>query len=174
MSDLKGKRVGIFAMDPGQTTGLAVGAVTLKGSSQEIFERDPLRVLQIECWDPDAAYDRNEVKGVSRIAGLFYSCRRKWEREGIDYHEQFLVYEDFNLRGQVGSTDRSGISPVRVIYLLMGMLHEVPVHWVPQQPSMAKTRWTNDRLRRAGLWTVGLEHGRDATRHAALWVTQQF
>lgn len=34
-----------------------------------------------------------------------------------------------------------------------------------QQPSVAKSAFTDERLRRAGLWVIGHEHARDAMRH---------
>lgn len=37
-----------------------------------------------------------------------------------------------------------------------------------QQPGSAKQAFTDDRLRRAGLWIVGHEHARDAMRHLCL------
>jgi len=42
---------------------------------------------------------------------------------------------------------------------------EIPI--TLQEPSAAKTAWSNERLRAAGLWTPAKDHAQDATRHAA-------
>ncbi len=170
---LRGERVGIFAMDPGRTTGLAVGTPTLRGSTQEIFDRDPLEVFQIDCNDQTVHPTLAEREGSAEIAREYLAITAEWVIDGVEPSKIFFVYEDFILNRQDPSYDREGISPVRVTSLVMGLLYKYNVMWVPQQPSDAKSRWTNDRLRRANLWTPRLEHGRDATKHAALWVVKQ-
>lgn len=152
------KKIGIFAMDPGTTTGLAYGIVSI-GPSEEMFKKNPFKVEQVDCLDEQA--------GARIIADKFMQFTEKCN--GKASHCEF-VYEDFILRAGKGhSSARSGLSPVRVTALIQGMLDEHEwIQWVAQQPADAKARWTNDRLKKSGLWTVGLEHGRDATRHAAL------
>lgn len=168
-----GERVGILALDPGRTTGCCIATVTLKGSVKEIFERDPPGVFEINCNDQRVNPIKAEVHGAREIAGEWLEATAEWTIEGIPTTNQFLVYEDFILNRRNVNFDRSGISPARVMSLVMGMLIKYDPQYVPQQPGQAKQRWTSDRLRSSGLWTVGLDHGRDATRHAALWVVGQ-
>lgn len=170
---LQGERVGLFSIDPGRTTGVAMGDVLLKGSTKEIFDRNPLGVFHIGCENHLVPEIFSEVEGSQEIAKEWLDLTSEWTLDGIPTTHQFFIYEDFILNRQSQSYERSGISPVRVMSLVMGMLVKYKVNYVPQQPSLAKQRWNNDRLRRANLWTVGLEHGRDATRHAALFVSRQ-
>lgn len=170
---MAGERVGVFAVDPGRTTGCAMAEITLKGSTQEIFNRDKLEVFEVDCNDQRVHPILTEVSGAKQIAAEYLDASSDWTLNGIPTSHQFLVFEDFILNRQKPSYKREGLSPVRVMSLVQGMLVKYPINYVPQQPGEAKGRWTNDRLRRSDLWTPRLEHGRDATRHAALWVVKQ-
>lgn len=167
-----GDRVGLFAIDGGGTTGVAYGTATLRGSTKEVFERDPLTVEEIDCWDVDTHGSRAHEKGCIEICALYQECVADWILKGIGYDHHFFIYEDFMLRGQVGSLDRRGILPLAINNWCMGFLADYKTNWVAQTPEQAKSRWNNDRLKRSGLWTRGKQHGRDATRHAALWVAK--
>lgn len=169
----QGERVGIFSNDPGRTTGCLLATITLEGTVKEIFERDPPGVFQIDCNDQRVEPQYAEHRGSKEIAEEWLEATAEWTLDGIPTTNQFFIYEDFVLNRKPGSYDRAGLSPVRVMSLVQGMLIKYRPQYVPQQPSLAKQRWTNDRLRTAGLWTPRLEHGRDATRHAALWVGLQ-
>jgi hypothetical protein len=165
-TDYGGDRVGLFTMDPGTTTGITWSSPVLKGSVKEIFDRDTLTVDEVDCHD--------EREGAKVIAETFKEQMFHWQTElQIPTSHIFFVYEDFVLYpNKKHSPEREGLSPVRITSLVEGMLVMEPINWVPQMAHLAKQRFTNDRLRRADLWTVGLEHGRDATRHAGLWVAR--
>ena len=45
--------------------------------------------------------------------------------------------------------------------------------YIEQSPSDAKTFADNDKLRRVGWYQVGMEHARDAARHALLYATRR-
>lgn len=172
---LEGERIGLFSMDPGQTTGLAYTDLTMKGSTKEIFDRDPLVLKHVSCWDDEAEKDREEIHGSALIAKQFLNQAAQWNLRGIGWNRIYFVYESFTLLGTPGTTARSGISPVRVTNTVMGLLYKYPVIWVPQTPAMAKQSIPNNRLRTLGLWREGmgtkkLVHASDATRHAALFV----
>lgn len=169
-----GERVGIFCIDGGRTTGVCADTVTVRGTVKEIFARDPPSVWQIDCNDQTVHPTRAEVKGAVEIAEEWLAWTAEWTLDGIPSTQQFFVYEDFVINRNPRSWDREGVSPIAVNKLVMGLLYKYPVQWVPQQPSEALTRWTDARLRKSGLWTPGLEHGRVATKHAALWIVKQF
>lgn len=166
------KPFGLFAIDPGTTTGVAYcpEPIELIGSVKEIFGRHKLVVDHMQC--PLADDGTNELAGALEIADLFLGLRNDWiKRYKIPGQNIFFIYEDFILRpGKNHSSDRSGLSPVRIVAHIQGALSNKSVNYLPQQPALAKGSFTNERLRRFGLWTVGKEHGRDATRHLALAV----
>lgn len=102
--------------------------------------------------------DAGEVVQVRQVAGLL-----------DNYPSAALVIEDFQLR--TSSKDREALSADRLRLAIMAeeILHgggRVPFL---QTPSDAKTTVTDDRLRRAGLYFPGMDHARDAGRHAALF-----
>lgn len=167
-----GERVGLFCIDGGRTTGVCAGAVTLEGNVREICDRDPLAVWQIDCNDQTVHPTRAEIAGSVEIAKEWLEFTAEWLLDGIPSTRHFFIFEDFVINRQPKSWDREGISPVRVNNTVMGLLYKYPVQWVAQQPSTALTRWTDDRLKRSNLWTPGLEHGRVATKHAALWISE--
>lgn len=174
MGKLRNQRVGLFAVDPGTTTGVATAAVTLRGSTKEIFERDPLETYEVKCSDPRSPQPQtSELAGAAQMAQMFRDACHDWTAEDIPATRHFLIIEDFNLRGKPGSLDRTGLSPVRVTSALLGMLYGFPKAVVFQQPEQAKSRWTTPRMKNSGLWVVGSEHKRDATRHAALFVVKK-
>lgn len=171
-TSLAGERVGLFTMDPGQTTGITWSTPLLKGTIKEIFDRDVITVDEVSCLDPDVPDILTERSGVKVIAETYREQQAEWILAGIPTTRHFFVYEDFVLAPGHHSSERSGLSPVRVTSLLQGMLVTDQINWVAQSPSMAKSTITNDRLRRWDIWTRGMVHGRDATRHAALWCRQ--
>lgn len=84
---------------------------------------------------------------------------------------EFVLYEDFLLRGQVKSTAREGLSPVHVTAMLYGMVPlALPwsVRWEKQLASVAKPVMGDDRLRTKGLYVRG-PHARDAVRHGVVY-----
>lgn len=171
--DLRGERVGLFTMDPGRTTGITVSTITLEGSVEEIFERDPLFADEVNCWAQDVPEFLCEIEGAKVICETYQQAQFHWlveERIGVNRH--FFVSEDFVLNRQPGSYERHGISPARVLSLCMGMLVKQEIQWVVQQPSLAM-QINNPRLRNYGLWERGdskTPHAVDAKRHAVAWV----
>lgn len=169
---MAGERVGIFCMDPGRTTGLMWATITLEGSTQEVFERDPPKFRQVDCRDLTVDPEFTELAGALEIASLFAELQAEWILENIGFPNQFFVYESFDLRGPIGSTKREGISPVRVTSIIHGMLFASKHKWVSYSASTAKSTITDQRLKNFGLWFPGKKHSRDAARHGATWVRQ--
>ena len=89
------------------------------------------------------------------------------ERLGVDR----WVIEDFillpaSVKGGMNSA-RSGLSSVRVSCALYTVLRTMgwddeEIYW--QQPSVM-TVINSERLKNAGMWVVGSEHARDASKH---------
>ena len=171
-TSLKGERVGLFTMDPGTTTGITWSTPLLKGSTKEIFERDPITVDHVECWDTNVPAIENEVSGAKTIAETYRECQAEWILAGIPYTMHYFVFEDFVLGPGTHNSERSGLSPVRVTSLIQGMLVNDVMNWQAFSPSVCASTVTNDRLRRWNLWTPGMVHGRSATRVAAVWVRE--
>lgn len=88
--------------------------------------------------------------------------------------EDFLLRQDVNGKGKVGSVARSGLSPARISTALMAWLEimewdaSVGVQFKLQSASNAKGVFTDVRLKDAGGWIRGAEHARDAMRHVLL------
>lgn len=171
--------VAVMAVDPGGTTGVAWGVYDLAGGAI-----------------PDILA-AGEMTGSAQVTGAEEWQAAKIVEHWVDFEmfarhkfgaEPLLVFEDFILRVGHGSSERSGLSPVRITSLVYGLLlgHHVGtaapwgedaweaarrsqmIPWKLQQPSAAKSFATKDRLKRWGLWTVGQQHARDAWRHLAL------
>lgn len=169
----RGKRVGIFAVDPGSTTGIAYGIVTMKGDTKEILA-DKLTVAHVDCHDQRVPPQLAEQTGIHGLEEFFVKWNKFCMGKHIPVNRRYLIIEDFVLRETgIGSTNREGLSPVRVTSGLLALITGWGGNIVFQSASDAKGSMPNDRLRSAGLWVRGLEHGRDAVRHAATWVRRQ-
>jgi hypothetical protein len=78
-----------------------------------------------------------------------------------------IVCESFENRGQSAAV----FAPVEYIGVIrmFCQMSKCEVYW--QNAATGKAFWTDDKLRRAGLYLPGLKHARDATRHYAYWRT---
>lgn len=168
----------IMTVDPGKTTGTAFGlfnmerARTIEGLMRRAIRKKALIVGQIAM--PEGA---DEQFWNVRQGALLFREWLKFKQLAFDYGVPIpnilLVIEDFQLRQR--SAD---LSPVEVTNAFLAHLAGVSNTWAAmslgtqgiifQSASEAKTYATDERIRRWGLWTVGKEHGRDATRHLAL------
>lgn len=141
----------LFAIDPGEKTGVAI-------------------------WDDEAkTLVTHEVvtiddEGIDELVKLIDTWGPK-----------LLIVEDFVLRPSgIQSTARSGLSPVRITSLLMGFLRGRALNnedaYCPaielQMPAQAKGFATNERLKRWGWWVKGSAHKRDAVRHLLLYASK--
>lgn len=171
---------GILAMDPGTTTGLAWGLIKLDEqddmNSFQVVQRDLKMVSQVPADEGDDFWTE-EFNAAKVIANKWLDLQFRWNMMGISYQRMFFVFEDFVLRpGHQHSSVRTGLSPVRITALVMGMLagHSPLPNYVPQQPGTAMSKATNDRLKANKLWIPGMPHGMDALRHLCLWVSNNF
>lgn len=171
-------------IDPGDTTGIAFW-----DDDQESL----LYVEQVDSWALFADH-RGQMWGADPHLSL---AVEQLVRLIVEYQPDVIVIEEFTLRLPASSSDRSGLSPVRVISMLDVWLTEVLVadegtevaEWMQgvleggglrfQQPS-EKSVMTDARLRKRGWWITpksgktasgsggGGPHVRDAARHIAV------
>lgn len=151
-----GKLYKVVSFDPGGTTGWAVFCVqfdAMRNIEGKILNRIPY-------WNA-GEFTGDENKQVDEMLGLVQA----WD-------DAKIVMEDFVLRKF--SMLRDLLAPVRVISAFTYGLHAVSDsrQIILQQPSLAMTTITDDRLRRLGYWTPlsGQPHARDAVRHSITWL----
>lgn len=179
--------VGVMAVDPGGTTGVAWGVhnVRRKGIKEVLASGRRYGTAEATGGEPYQAAKIVEI--WNWFAGM---C-------GRHRIPCTLVFEDFVLRPRTSgaSAARSGLTPVRITELVRGMLIAQAGmlregvagdglgepgfifacdigadQIVLQQPSNAKSFATNDRLKRWGVYEKGSDHKRDAMRHLALYL----
>lgn len=173
------ERFAIMAVDPGETTGVARAflnakrAETTQALLRRAVRKGALSVDEVRC---DAASPG--PKGESAVQGAkLYAMWRDFQFKAnvelsIPYGAIHLVIEDFQLRQRSAELWPVEVRAAFIAYLRgesgawSGIVREDCLYF--QQPSQAMTYATNERLKRWGVWTVGKEHGRDATRHLAL------
>lgn len=159
----------VIAIDPGETTGWAMWNVypeALCDPNEKILSNIHLWTHgQVECverFDNDEFEDKgvafvneSEAIGVAELVSLL----RNWDSATV-------VIESFILRQQ--RKDSSLLSPVRISAALSQWLWQQRRSYFIQQPSLAKTTATDDRLKKWGLYhrSGGMIHARDADRHA--------
>lgn len=147
----------VLGYDPGGTTGWAAVDVP----SQAIWgDWSILDTMQFE---------------VGQIGGPDATQARAIGQQLV-VHNGPIVIEDFILRKFTRSRDL--LAPVRMtarIEQMVEMLREfspdkpeLPIF--KQQPSLAMTTCTDDRMRRWGIWTPGRPHANDALRHVVTFL----
>lgn len=161
-----------IAFDPGGTTGWSVTSVEL-----DAIEDPDVRILDsITHWSA-GEFTGPEHDQVDQMLELV----DEWADDAD------IVMEKFILR--MMSMDPALLSPVRIGYMFEYGLRtgsscrrskrtgqpERADNIIWQQPSLAMTTMTDDRLRSIGLWipTAGKPHARDATRHTLTWLRRK-
>lgn len=165
---------GIFAVDPGGATGVAMGVFnTAARTVDQAFE---------QMVNPQSlTLEGGELQQSLEIVRQYQLFKRQCVNEGLlppDAVE--LVMEDFQLRpGRHAGNE--GLSPHAIIWCVTGMRHGMAKGFemgrnkkahlgslILQQPSDAKGYATGKRLRDWGVWVKGKEHERSAWQHIAL------
>lgn len=168
-----------FAVDGGITTGLCWGVFPKKGDMEEQVRRarkgGSLTFEQITPSGPHAA-DFPELSVALKIYDLWFDWNEALMEKGL--YPTRVIIEDFRIRTQVMT--RSVLSSVRICNLLLGMMTitedegmeflHLPTMY---DPSQSKRFATNERLKRWGLWAVGMDHARDAARLLALDLAEE-
>lgn len=146
---LEEKCLTVIGVDPGETTGVAVIRIPL----DTMYGDAPGRIVShftIELTGPETA----QAQTFCRVAKRYI-----WPA---------IAMEDFSLRTSV--TSREVLAPVRMASKIQfcvdtGLAGPV-TGWEWQMPAMAKETMPDNRLEKAGLYTKGSDHIRDASRHA--------
>jgi hypothetical protein len=151
-------------IDPGESTGLTV------------FWTDPAVLLDMQ-------------QPTLRSVMAWWTCQLQGSENSQTHQISLLVrklggptglavgIEDFIL--QTRNSDRAVLSPVRITAKLEFAMWRGLFDYdgkvrrremlAKQSASDAKKSFTDDRLKRANLYTPGPDHIRDSTRHALLW-----
>ena len=148
--------VGIFALDPGTTSGIDVG-----------FWRTNCRVEEaVNSYEGFVDELTGSIEDQARTLCELYT--EFFERDSST--RKFIVIESYTQRPTPHFVKAESLDPIRVAYMMIGRLTSLfdpsdrIVNW--QSPSEAMTYATDGRLREWGAWVKGKEHGRDARRHA--------
>jgi hypothetical protein len=166
----------LFVIDPGESTGLAWGRFRESGSvSDRIESRREFGTTTV------TGHDLRQARLIFRLWTDFQSAAY---HDGLPYE---LVIEDFILT-RLRSSDRAGLSPVRITSILDGYRHGMADAYeaagfgpsrvadpIFQQPSDAFSYATDARLRRWGIWLPGAskEHEREALAHLCLRLSRR-
>jgi hypothetical protein len=144
----------LLAIDPGGTTGWAhfwIPTANLLGRSLDILE--------------DVEYDCGQLTGSEPEQAMQIRPMLE-EMSGTGP----VICEDFILRQF--RQDAALLSPVRLMAMIEFMVSLInePPPFKKQQPSLAKSTATDERLKDWGLWEKGAPHARDAIRHGVTFL----
>jgi hypothetical protein len=144
----------VVAYDPGGTTGWAV----MSALPRDLIRSNKSTPAIIQH------YASGEITGVGpEQADQLAELVDAWP-------DCAVVGERFNLRKMAVE-----LQPVKLNSCMEWHLYGSGRPLFEQTPEMAKSKWTDDRLKRAktggvSWWVVGKDHARDGTRHAALFM----
>lgn len=135
----------IIALDPGITTGVCFG---VKRNESEILYLAPHE-------------QKYTLQELYELLGDFLGIH------SADHAN--IIYEDFQYRNYA----RAGLdlTPVKMIGIIELFIerHEPIILATKQSPSTGKSFYKDDELKKIGCYKVGMQHGRDATRHLLQW-----
>jgi hypothetical protein len=134
----------IIGIDPGDTTGLAYW---YPGAGRPIAA-----VAQIRHCREDYG-----------LSGLF---RELGQITPLSVQGTAIVCESFEFRHEERYRDKIDYTAAEVIGALRTFVLERPsIELFRQNAATAKGFWTDDKLKRLGVWVPGNKHAMDATRH---------
>lgn len=140
------------SFDPGVTTGWAVIAV--RKAAIKVYTKKILsNIVWWSAGEFDGKYD-SQADEMLLLVDAWPDAR--------------VVVEGFTLRKF--SRDEELLSPVEIRAKLEYGLHLRNRTMITQQPSLAKTTISDDRLKALGFWTGLSPHARDAIRHNITWL----
>lgn len=151
----------VLSFDPGGTTGWSVISVHEEALvDPELYWQDNIMHWehgQISCNNSDGKFDLEaENNGIAEMVGL----AEHWPGA-------LIVVEGYTVRNP--RTDLETYTPIRIIAGFAFGLWQLQLKFIQQQASEKGTA-TDDRLRHWGLYerSGGMQHARDADRHAAV------
>jgi hypothetical protein len=168
--------VAVMTVDAGKVTGVAGAYLNLKRAAtteqalKRAVRKKAIQVEQItgsveeQAWAIYHMWDR-------------FAALANFER-GIAIPDIHLCFESFQLRqkdaelwpAEINAGFRCIARGESGAWPVFSTRVEQRLHY--QSPSQAKGYATDARLRKWNVWAVGLEHGRDATRHLALMTSR--
>ena len=168
----------VLSLDPGGTTGWSVMSV----HAESLFDPEVPIVENIEFWchgQIDCG-SKTGNRGTSGVGDITDGVSTSGEAAGINeiisliraWPGAAVVIEDFVIRQ--GNASRDFLSPVRVTAGVNQYLYNQRRPAYFQQPSLAKTSATDDRLKLWGIYSSsgGENHARDADRHSITFLTR--
>lgn len=154
--------VAVIAIDPGGTTGWSLMVLPPEALSDP-DERILANIVQHKHGEVSSLQGKSGdyEEGESIAVDDLWTLIEAWP-------EAAVVIEDFILN--VRRRDRDLLSPVRITSKITFLLWKNRRTWTKQSPSDAKNTCSDERLKKWGMYQRhgGLEHARDADRHALL------
>ena len=137
----------ILALDPGETTGVAIW-------------NPKLDVPQIHLFQLNTKDLREAVPTVQEVLGY-----EEWEH---------IRYEDYRVYGHM--TEQHAFASLHTPKLIgviecLAVLGNVGTSFCLAMH--AKTFWTDEKLKMCGLYNPGLKHARDAQRHLLRYLSEE-
>lgn len=109
--------------------------------------------------------------------GLWRAWAEPWEESCATIHRELAtdvtrcVCESFHISTQTARKSTAGsLQAIELIGIARYMARVYDVEFRLQSPSEAKMFATDAKLRALGMWTKGVDHPRDATRHLVLYL----
>jgi hypothetical protein len=164
---------GIFAVDPGGSTGIAWALV-------DDGARTAVEAMQKRTQRGSTTVTGAPIEQAREIWKLWFAFKRQMVHVGLlDPDNVELIFEDFVLRAGPHAGGRDGTAPERVAYAFEGyrwgrhdtsrrQKHLTEITW--QNPSAAARFRKRQLLTEADAWIVGREHERSALSHMLLRV----
>jgi hypothetical protein len=85
-----------------------------------------------------------------------------------------LVFESFRISAQTAKKTQTGsLEAIELIGIGRYLARQYGTRFVLQSPAEAKIFATDEKLKALGMWTKGVDHPRDATRHLLLFLAKE-
>lgn len=166
----------VIALDPGGTTGWSVMSV----HAEALYDPEVPLLDNILFWQHGQidCGSKTGNRGVSGMGDIEDGVSTSGEAAGVNeiisliraWPGAIVVIEDFVVRQFNASRDF--LAPVRITAAVNQYMYNQNRAVFFQQPSLAKSSATDERLRIWGLYerSGGLQHARDADRHAVTFL----
>lgn len=175
-SDAPRHKASVISLDPGGTTGWSVMSV----HAEALFDPEVPLLENITFWQHGQidCGSKTGNRGTSGVGDIEDGVSTTGEAAGINeiisliraWPGAAVVIEDFVIRQFNASRDF--LAPVRITAGVNQYMYNQNRDMYYQQPSLAKTAVTDDRLKKWNLYdrNGGLGHARDADRHSVTFL----